>query len=57
MRLYIYPLAEGWAATVLTDEAPPPEPNSLRSIAFFAETSEAAERLALAYLGEGVAQN
>ena len=57
VRLYIYPLAEGWAAAILADGALPPEPGSVRGMVFFRETPEDAERLPLEYLGEVVSQN
>ncbi len=57
VRLYVYPLPEGWAAAILADGALPPEPGSLPGMAFFGETPEDGERLALEYLGEGVSQN
>jgi len=57
VRISLYPVGERWAAAILTDDAPPPEPDSLSGAAFFDETPEEAERLALAYLGEGVSQN
>ena len=45
------------AARALADDAAPPDLNSLRGMAFFGETTEDAERVALAYLGEGVSQH
>ncbi len=42
---------------IVADDAPPPEPGNLKGMTFFAGTAEEAERLAVAYLGEGVAQN
>ena len=57
VRLYVYPVAERWAAAILADSDPLPEPDSLRGMAFFGESPEEAERLDLDYLGEGVLQN
>ena len=54
VRLYVYPLAEGWTAANLADGAPPPELSSLRGMAFVGKTSEDAQRLAVEYLDEGV---
>ncbi len=57
VRLYVQPIGEQWAALIVADDAPPPEPGHFKGLGFFADTAEEAERLALAYLGEGVAQN
>ena len=46
-----------WAAMIVGDAERPPEPGELKGLCFFADTAEKAERLAVAYLGEGVAQN
>ncbi len=42
---------------MVADDAAPPEAGGLKGIAFFCDTVEEAERLALAYLGEEAAQN
>jgi hypothetical protein len=55
--LYVRPIGEQWAATIVADDAPPPEPGSLNGVTFFGDTAEEAERLAVAYPGEGVPQN
>ena len=57
VRLYVHPVGEGWAAMIVVDRARPPEPGSLKGMAFFGETANEAEQLALTYLGEGVSQN
>ena len=57
VRLYILPIGERWAATILADTADPPAPSDLKGMAFFGDTPADVERLALDYLGEGVAQN
>jgi len=57
VRLYVHPIEEKWAGIVVADRESPPEPDSLKGLAFFADTAEEAERLAVAYLGEDVAQS
>ncbi len=57
IRLHVYPVGEHWAAAIVSDTAPPPEPDSLRGLTFFGETPEEAEDLAMAYLGERVSRN
>jgi len=57
LRVYVYPLAEGWAAAILADGEPLSEPGSLRGLGFFGKTPEGAERLALEYLGTSVLHN
>ncbi len=57
IRLYVQPFGNTWAAMIVGDEEEPPAPETVKGQVFFAETAEEAERLAVAYLGEGVAQN
>jgi len=55
--LYVRDTGLTWAAMIVGDAERPPEPGELKGLCFFADTAEKAERLAVAYLGEGVAQN
>jgi hypothetical protein len=57
VRLYVHQIEETWVAMLVADRARPPAPGSLKGLAFFGETPEDAQRLALEYLGEGVSQN
>jgi hypothetical protein len=57
VRLHVHEIEDRWAAVIVADDATPPEPGSFKGLSFFADTAEEAERLALANLGEGVAQN
>ena len=57
LRSYVQRVGTLWAAMIVPDGASPPEPGSLKGLAFFGDTAAEAERLAFAYLGEGVAQN
>ena len=51
VRLYIHQVGDRWAAMLVADDAPPPEPGSLTGLAFFGDTREEAEHAAKAYLG------
>ena len=51
VRLYVHQIGERWAAMLVADDAPPPEPGTLTGLAFFGETPEEAEHAAKAYLG------
>ena len=51
VRLYVHQIGEQWAAMLLADEKPPPEPGALKGLAFFGETPEDAEQAAKVYLG------
>ena len=51
MRLYIHQIGERWAAMLVADDAPPPEPGSLTGQAFFGDTPEEAEHASKVYLG------
>jgi hypothetical protein len=55
--LYGQEIEDRWAAKIVADDAPPLEPGGLKGVGFFAGTAEETERLAVAYLGEGVGQN
>ena len=55
--LYVRDTGLTWAAMIVGDAERPPEPGELKGLCFFADTAEEAERLAMAYLGEGRAQN
>ncbi len=57
LRVYVQPVGDSWAATIVGDDVLAPEPGELKGVAFFGETPEDAQRLALEYLGEGVSQN
>ncbi len=56
VRLYVRRFGDIWAAMIVGDEEPRPAPETVNGFVFFAETAEAAERLALAHLGEDGAQ-
>ncbi len=56
MRRYVQPIGEQWVAMIVTDDAPPPEPGSVKGIAFFGGSAAVAEQPAVAHLGEGIAQ-
>ena len=51
VRLYVHQISEKWAAMIVADDAPPPEPGSLTGQAYFGATPEEAEQAAKAYLG------
>ncbi len=55
--LYVRALRVGWAALIVADGESPPEPGSLKGMVFVADTAAEAERLAIACLGKGLAQN
>ena len=38
VRLYVHQIGDKWAAMIVADDAPPPEPGSLTGQAFFGET-------------------
>jgi hypothetical protein len=57
VRLYVQEIGEKCSALIVADEEAPPEAGTGEGLAFFGHPAEEAERLALAYLGEGVAQN
>jgi hypothetical protein len=51
VRLYVHPYADQRAATLVGDEVPAPDPDTVTRLTFFGTTPEEAERLAKAYLG------
>ena len=51
VRLYVHQIGDKWAAMIVADDAPPPEPGSLTGQAFFGDTPEEAELAAKVYLG------
>ncbi len=55
VRLYVRDTGLTWAAMIVVDAERPPEPGELKGLCFFADTAKEAERLAVAYLGEGAA--
>ena len=57
VRPYVQDMGLMWAAMIVADAERPPEPGELKGLCFFADTAEEAERRAVAYLGEGAAQN
>jgi len=57
MRIYVQPVGATWAAMIVAEGERPPEPGSVKGLVFFGDTPEEAERLAVASLGEGRAQN
>ncbi len=50
VRLYVHQVGERWAAILVADGVLPPEPGTLKGLAFFGATAEEAEREAKAYL-------
>jgi hypothetical protein len=57
VQLYVQPVGLTWAAMILPEGESPPEPGTMKGMVFFADTAEAAERLARRHLGEDGAQN
>ena len=57
VRPYVQAVGEQWAAMIVADDVSPPAPGHLKGIIFFGDTPDQAERLAITYLGEGMAQN
>ena len=57
VRLYIDQVGARWAARLLADEAPPPEPGVLKGLSFFGATPEVAEHAAKVYLGRAEPAN
>ena len=51
VRLYTHQIGEKWAAMIVDDGVPPPEPGSITGQAFFADNAEEAEQAAKACLG------
>ena len=50
MRLYVHESEKVWAAMLVGDDVPPPEPGTLKGLGFFRETPEEAERGVTTYL-------
>ena len=57
VRLYVRPIGDRWATMLLADEESPPEPGTLKGLAFFGATPEVAEHAAKEYLGCGEPAN
>ncbi len=51
VRLYIHQIGDRWAAMLVADGVLPPEPGTLKGLAFFGATPDEAEREAKRYLG------
>ncbi len=51
VRLYIQQIEDRWAAMPVAEGVLPPEPGTLKGLAFFGATPDEAEREAKAYLG------
>jgi hypothetical protein len=51
LRLYVQPYADRWAARLVGDEVPPPDPGTVTGLTFLGSTPEGAEREAKEYLG------
>ena len=49
--LYVHPVGDHWAAMLVGDDVPLPEPDTVTGLTFFGTTPEEAERAAKAYLG------
>jgi len=54
---YPHPIGDRWAAMLLADEEPPPEPGALKGLVFFGRTPEQAELASKAYLGSAEPTN
>jgi hypothetical protein len=57
VHLYLHGIAEVWAAMIVADGEPPPEPGNLKGLAFFGATREEAEDSARTYLRRSELQN
>jgi hypothetical protein len=57
VRVYVHQIGDKWAAMLVAEDAPLPEPGSLTGLAFFGDTLEEAEQAAKAYLGCAEAAN
>jgi len=53
VQLYVHQIGDRWAAMLVADEESPPEPDTLKGLAFFGATPEVAEHAAKEYLGCG----
>lgn len=51
VRLYIHPVGDHWAAMIVGDAVPPPDPGTDTELRFLGATPEDAEQEAKAYLG------
>lgn len=51
VRLYVHRIEDMWAAMLVGDDVPPPEPGTLMGLGFFGATPEEAEDAAKTYLG------
>ncbi len=51
VRLYVHKIEDMWAAMLVGDDMPPPEPGTPMGLGFFGETRQEAERAAKTYLG------
>lgn len=51
VRLYVQPYADQWAAMLVGDDVPPPDPGTVTGLTFFGTTPDEAAREAKAYLG------
>ena len=51
VRLYVQPYADHWAAMLVGDDVPPPEPDTVTGLTFFGTMPEEVEGEAKAYLG------
>jgi hypothetical protein len=57
VRLYEQPIGERWVAMLVADADSPPDPGTVKGMAFFGETPEEPEERAEAYLGMGEPRN
>jgi hypothetical protein len=57
VRLYFQQIGERWAALLLANEEPPPEPRTLNGLAFFGATQEEAEHAAKVFLAMSEPEN
>ncbi len=53
VQLYVRQVGTTWVAMILPDGASPPAPGELKGTVLLAETAEAAEGRAFAFLGKG----
>lgn len=57
VRLYVHKIEDRWAAMLVGDDVPAPEPGTLTGLGFYGETAKEAEHKALDYLGMQAERN
>jgi hypothetical protein len=51
VRLYVHPIEDRWAAMIVGDDVPPPDPSTLTGLTFFGASRDEVEWGAKATLG------